>query len=179
MKKICAKCKKLLELSQFNKHKKSPDGLQYYCKGCIYEARKKWEANNPERKKEKWREWARKVYLKNPERLRERVRKYQKSHPEKMKEYQKRKGLKLRMGALEAYGKKCTCCGESTVEFLAIDHKNGGGGKHRKEINGNFYRWLRVNKYPVGFQTLCNNCNWAKYHYGECPHKRIRDGNGG
>lgn len=32
--KVCSKCKKNLELVEFYKVKKSPDGLQYYCKAC-------------------------------------------------------------------------------------------------------------------------------------------------
>jgi hypothetical protein len=55
--------------------------------------------------------------------------------------------------------------------FLAIDHVDNSGAKHKKEIGGAayFYRWLRNNGYPPGFQVLCFNCNWAKSH-GGCPH---------
>lgn len=66
---------------------------------------------------------------------------------------------------------RCACCGLETVEFLCIDHINGGGQKHRKEINtGNFYHWLIKSGFPAGFQTLCYNCNMAKGFYGQCPH---------
>ena len=109
----------------------------------------------------------------------ERARRYHALHPEVAHKAGIKKRLKLRMGALEAYGMKCTCCGESELKFLGIDHINGGGRKHRKELKGHFYQWLKVNKYPAGFQTHCHNCNLAKGFYGECPHKRIRDGNGG
>ncbi len=33
----------------------------------------------------------------------------------------------LRAKVLSHYGGKCSCCGESTPEFLAIDHTEGGG----------------------------------------------------
>lgn len=48
---------------------------------------------------------------------------------------QVRRGWKrrMRLEALQAYGGKCACCGESNVEFLAIDHINGNGNKHRAE----------------------------------------------
>jgi len=86
---------------------------------------------------------------------------------------------KRRIIVLEYYsGKlpKCACCGESTYEFLSIDHINGGGNKHRKEMGmkngkgGNIYHWLIKNNFPEGYQVLCHNCNMAKGFYGICPH---------
>jgi hypothetical protein len=80
----------------------------------------------------------------------------------------------LRKEVLDYYGgSKCACCGESTIEFLSIDHINGGGNKHRKEIGKGrrIYRWLKFNHYPTGFQVLCMNCNHAKGSYGICPHQ--------
>jgi hypothetical protein len=82
-----------------------------------------------------------------------------------------------RIRVVEAYGGKCTCCGETELVFLAIDHIGGGGNAHRRtltasgEIAGssNFYKWLEKNGLPKGFQVLCHNCNFAKSH-GGCPH---------
>lgn len=79
----------------------------------------------------------------------------------------------LRREAITAYGAKCSCCGESEMVFLAIDHLNGGGARQRKEISNHTYRWLKKLGYPSGFQVLCHNCNWAK-HIGSCPHKVLR-----
>src|SRR5436305_941261 len=50
----------------------------------------------------------------------------------------------------------CACpgCGEKRLEFLAVDHIDGGGGKHRKAVGGgghNFYSWLKRNDYPPGY----------------------------
>ena len=69
----------------------------------------------------------------------------------------------------------CRCCGEKTIEFLTLDHINGGGRKHRKEIgSNNYYRWLVKNK-PEIIQILCYNCNCSKGHFGHCPHeKKVR-----
>lgn len=99
---------------------------------------------------------------------------------EQLKEYRELQHLYMRLSKraiFEHYGgnpPKCACCGETTLEFLTIDHVNGGGNKHRKEIGGggNFYRWLVKNDFPEGFQVLCMNCNWAKGKYGECPHQK-------
>ncbi len=76
----------------------------------------------------------------------------------------------LRTAALAHYGAQCECCGTTHAQHLVIDHMNGGGNTHRR-VTGNgtgFYRWLRANGYPEGFQTLCHNCNFAKSAYGHC-----------
>jgi len=97
---------------------------------------------------------------------------------DKLVHYQQRYKIKLRKACLEFYGgspPRCGCCGERTYEFLSIDHIDGGGNKHRREIGGSgtaFYRWLVKNAFPKGFQVLCYNCNFAKGHNGTCPHER-------
>lgn len=70
---------------------------------------------------------------------------------------------------------QCNCCGEKQIKFLALDHINGGGNKHRKQIGikgkgGNIYLWIIRENFPNGFQVLCHNCNMAKAYYGQCPH---------
>src|SRR5260221_12458193 len=60
---------------------------------------------------------------------------------------------RIRVEVLDYYGNKCVCCGESQLEFLGIDHIEGNGNKHRKAIKGaSIYRWLKQNKYPIGFE---------------------------
>lgn len=88
---------------------------------------------------------------------------------------------RARWEALDYYSNgtfACACCGETTIEFLSIDHINGGGNKQRTELKmfgNNFTLWLRRKKFPVGFQVLCHNCNQAKGYYVECPHKSNLD----
>jgi hypothetical protein len=80
---------------------------------------------------------------------------------------------KLRKEVLDHYGGVCACCGESQLEFLALDHKNGGGTKHRTElgIRGQaMWSWVKREGFPELFQVLCHNCNQAKGYYGSCPH---------
>ena len=80
----------------------------------------------------------------------------------------------LKQDALNAYGGKCACCGIDNYEFMAIDHINGGGNKHRRDNKTGaglqFYRWLKKNKYPKAFRVLCHNCNVSYGLYGYCPH---------
>jgi len=90
----------------------------------------------------------------------------------------------IRLEVLIHYGGnplKCACCGETIMEFLSIDHIEGGGTKHRKEIRKNgieFYWWLRKMEYPDGYQVLCMNCNWGKrMNNGVCPHLKLKMNN--
>ena len=100
-----------------------------------------------------------------------------------LKKWEYLKRQRLRMAVLEHYGgipPKCACCGESNYEFLAIDHINGGGGKHHKLVvsgklgkkYGGVMQFLYYNNFPKGFRVLCHNCNCAKGFYGYCPHKK-------
>ena len=93
-------------------------------------------------------------------------------------EISRRYHFKLKIQAFNNYGgPSCRCCGETIIQFLTIDHIDGGGSRHRKSINAtagvDFYRWLRTNGYPKGYQVLCFNCNCAKGYFGACPHQEL------
>lgn len=81
---------------------------------------------------------------------------------------------RMRMEVLEHYGgvpPKCDCCGETTIQFLTLDHMNGDGNKLRKKYYSRYaYNYVRKNNYPKGFRVLCMNCNFSIGHYGFCPH---------
>lgn len=82
--------------------------------------------------------------------------------------------LKRKIILINGYGGKCSCCGESEHAFLSIDHVNGGGGKHRREIGSSstLYRNIIREGFPKTFQLLCHNCNHGRYiNGGICPHK--------
>lgn len=95
-------------------------------------------------------------------------------HNEKTKENYR----KVRQGVLEAYGSKCACCGESTPEFLGIDHIYNDGAYDRRVLKMSgytMYRFLKNNDYPKDrYQLLCHNCNQAKGYYKQCPHQKER-----
>lgn len=103
----------------------------------------------------------------------------------KVREACRLRDVRLRLEAkIEAFtrygGCSCACCGEKHIEFLEIDHIQNDGAEHRMRLGGKnfvglrFYKWLKRNAYPDGFQVLCGNCNSAKGRYGECPHERER-----
>lgn len=81
----------------------------------------------------------------------------------------------LKKKVITHYGGKCACCGEENISFLTIDHINGKGSSHRRQIGGGgtvIYRWLNKNHYPKEYQVLCFNCNCGRHiNGGICPHK--------
>jgi len=144
-----------------------------------------YRVSNPEKDKatrqkyrEEHREEARarthKWRMENPEKERESNRRRYWENRDEYNQRSKEQHRKYRGLVLEYYGSICACCGEAQKEFLSIDHINGGGYKHRKEVGAlggsGFYRWLINNNYPEGYRVLCHNCNLSLGHYGYCPH---------
>lgn len=93
-------------------------------------------------------------------------------------EITKRCNAKIKEEIFAAYGGwKCACCGESEKMFLSIDHVNNNGKDQLKagdysRSSTHFYRWLKKNGFPEGYQVLCLNCNLGKHlNGGICPHK--------
>jgi hypothetical protein len=81
---------------------------------------------------------------------------------------------------LRAYGgdpPRCACCGLREKALLTLDHVNGGGSKHRKQIRvrgTSFYKRLVNQGYPQDppLRVMCWNCNRAAWtNGGTCPHK--------
>ena len=99
---------------------------------------------------------------------------FRETHRESLKKYYKDWYKNVKLEVFGHYSNKCVCCGENIIEFLCIDHMEGNGNKHRRELNeSSIYSWLKRNNYPKGFQVLCYNCNMAKGFFGECPHKKF------
>lgn len=84
----------------------------------------------------------------------------------------KKYSIERKKTVIDAYGSVCACCGEACIEFLCIDHINGGGTKERKTgLKGSaFYVYLIKNNFPSGHRVLCHNCNFSIGIYGYCPH---------
>jgi hypothetical protein len=95
---------------------------------------------------------------------------------EKVRAISRRSRDRRRQQVLAAYGSVCQCCGEERKEFLAIDHINGNGGRHRRELalsGVRFYDWLWKEGFPHGYQVLCHNCNSSRGIHGYCPHETV------
>lgn len=80
----------------------------------------------------------------------------------------------IQIEAIQHYGGRCYCCGEKEHRFLALDHINGGGNKHRKEIKNKMRmsEWAKRNGWPKIFRIACHNCNIGQHRNGGiCPHQ--------
>ena len=134
-----------------------PAEAQRDCQPCIDDRHNKEAAMSPEAK----------------EARRQRQRAYWFTNPDTKRRGKQRAYMNARLKVLLHYGFSCTCCQESNVAFLCIDHINGGGAEHRRQLGGSggrINRWLVRNNFPPGFQVLCWNCNLAKSIHGQCPH---------
>ena len=106
---------------------------------------------------------------------REHWRKYISKDRDKERRRSRMSSQRQKQVVISAYGDKCACCGESDIRFLTIDHVNGGGNRHIKELkeklHTSFYTWLIREGFPEGFQVLCWNCNMGRAkNNGICPH---------
>lgn len=151
---ICTRCNLYLPIEQFGVDNKRYDKLCTWCKTCKNAA-------------------ADAHHKAHPEQMRERHRKYMRANAERINAQQRVRNRQRRVEVLAYYGGKCDCCGEWRFEFLSIDHINGGGTQHRKELGGGdrMMRWLIRNGYPTEYRVLCHNCNQAFGYYGTCPHQ--------
>lgn len=133
--KFCPKCKTKKTINGFSSNINNKDGRQTYCKVC----------SNIESKKYYW------------------------LHLEQCRLSTQRCNINLKIDIFKHYSgdtPHCASCGEKDILVLCLDHINGGGEKHRHSLNviGGiaFYRKLKKQGYPVGYQILCANCNLRK-----------------
>lgn len=114
-------------------------------------------------------------YLMNKEEISLKNKNWVSKNKEKLRKYHNLRNKDVRIEVLEHYScgdLKCGCCGERNVEFLTLEHVNGGGNKHRKQIHYPIFWWLKRNNYPKDYKVLCYNCNCSIGHYGYCPHQK-------
>ena len=129
------------------------------------------------------REYYRKYREANRKKVRQYSRDWRKKNPERDKELGRQERTRLKADVFNHYGKgkvACKKCGFSDYMALEIDHIKNNGADERRRLFGNrlyagttFYRWLRKNGYPTGYQILCANCNIIKRrkHQLKCQKK--------
>lgn len=80
---------------------------------------------------------------------------------------------------IREYGGKCSCCGETQVVFLTIDHINNDAkqtdripGEKRRTCK-NLWEKLAILNYPKDkYRLLCFNCNSGRaINNNICPHQ--------
>lgn len=145
--KKCFKCKKLKPITNYCKNQAKPDGLSTECKDC------------------------RRNYMK-------RYYKLNKKHLDQLnKQRSKVRHLEAKVKVVKHYTKglmSCMCngCDVHQLEFLTVNHINGGGQRDRKNFRGarTFYEYLVKAVFPEGLNILCYNCNCSNGFFGYCPH---------
>ena len=186
---ICSKCKG--KKLWWEMTKPNGNGIvkrKRMCQDCRnkadYAKQKKWEEAHPEEAKQRYREYdnrhneSRRNRWHNDINYREAnkkaVAKYQAKNRKLLAQKIKDRNRKLRHDVIKKYGSECECCGEKHIEFLVIDHIEGGGNKERKLLNVYaIYKKLLDNITRLeGYRVLCHNCNAAYAFYGTCPHQR-------
>ena len=159
-------------------NKKARD--QYNSDANYRKLRSQWRVEYyslPENKEKKNAQGA-EYYQKNKEEILAKGRqRYNENKPKEQLRSRKRRFV-LKIEVLAHYSEYdepiCACCGEHEIEFLSIDHINGGGLKERKKLGRSgwsFYLWLKSNKFPDGYRVLCHNCNQSYGQFGYCPHQ--------
>lgn len=147
------------------------------CKECHKEGDKKW------RKTPKGKEASHREYLKRKELKPDSLLYKNKTEEQKRNQSasQRKRNLNLKRRVFNHYSNgKCSCCGESEISFLQLDHINDDGNEHRRFLKSQgrqhggpgLYRDLEKQQFPEGFQVLCANCNQAKRSPEGCPHQR-------
>lgn len=153
--KKCTKCKVARSLSEFGLNKRSRDGLHWWCKSCVRAQNKRYYHANRDLEMARSKKWAKE----NPERYRELVN-----------ESHRRSAKKIKQEVVSAYGGSCSCCGESEINFLTLDHVNGRSSVDT--LRGEkMYRQAKREQFPDCYRVLCFNCNCSIGFYGYCPHE--------
>ena len=105
--------------------------------------------------------------------MKERSKKYYEKNKEKKSLYYKRTGRQAKIKALTYYGNDvlaCIKCGFNDIRALSIDHIYGRGAEERRRSSlrgATFYKKLIRENFPVGYQTLCLNCQFIKREENE------------
>lgn len=161
--KRCSRCGEEKPLGEFHKCERNKRlGLHAICKDCNIKHAMDYYYSKPKDISRHVSEFAKKDRKACPEKYSKRFKKYL-DH--------------LWESALEFFG-PCACCGESTREFLSIDHINGHGNDYRRSPrakSGNsllkeFNRLGWPEELKKEYRILCMNCNFSIGHFGFCPH---------
>jgi len=143
--KTCIKCGQAKPVGQFHRDKSKKGGYRNECRDCACARVRDYNAAHQAEQRKRNRAWA-------------------VAHPDRQRVHNRRWYERAREAVLDHYGRECACCG--ATELLTIDHMNGDGANHRRQLRSNdpskVWSWLRRNGFPAGFQTLCNPCNVSK-----------------
>lgn len=87
---------------------------------------------------------------------------YQRSWVLSNQDYAKEHHRSIRLEVLSHYSPtlSCSICKDSHYEFLALDHVDGTGATHRRNLGSNtVLNDVKRQGFPLGFRVVCHNCN--------------------
>ena len=189
----CTQCKILKPFSDFYRLHTLKDGHQSRCKKCDGLLKRKWRETHREqarnraqvyrrlfrqRHPEEYRAYRKRWIAKHPETVKAQRQRYYRRHRESLRENKRQDWLALRKECLKAYGNQCVCCGIPDTIFLTIDHIDGKGNEHRRNLKQQgfgktgIYKFLKSQGWPkTNYRILCWNCNHAVTYNRTCPHQ--------
>lgn len=141
-----------------------------------------------EQDKEAAKKAAKKWYWANQDRARKNRKAYYAAHRTELIGHVTKRRKKVRDAVRAFLGNKCACCGEAGRDFLTLDHIDGSGALHRRNMAHRaskndpayeeVYRAIKHEKPATNYQLLCFNCNMSK-HFGKgvCFHRRAVENN--
>lgn len=164
--KVCAKCKRELDLSCFGLDNKSKDKCFLYCKDCckiIYQ-------ENKDRLKDKRKEWGKAYrekhkyhvtyYQNNKESIKQKSKIYAKLNRDKIRDRQAQR----KKECVEILGGRCMLCG-NVVHPSAFDFHHINPNEKESSIKDLINcSWKRIKEELIKCKLVCANCH-RKYHY--------------
>lgn len=166
--KTCANCEEKLPVKAFNKNSRTSDGRQSYCRECQRSRQSEYYQKNKSELNRKRIEF-RNSSESQKEKDRAAQQRWIERNPEKYKEIWKRTNRRYKEKVLLKISDnlKCARCGCNRMEFLEINHKNGGGAQEYKHNSGNnkkFYAAiLKDERTTDDLEILCKPCNSIHY----------------
>ena len=135
----------------------------------------KWHIKHREERLAYCKKW----YIENKQHVKEYCRIKYESRKQELSKLHAIRRANLRLEMIKSYGSYCRCCGESTPEFLTLDHIFRDGARERKTICNaeKLYFKLKNLGWPKDrHRLLCMNCNHAMGRRNNpdslCPHER-------
>ncbi len=124
--KICTKCKKSQEESNFYKNRTNIDGLAVHCKECREAYKKKYRQENKEKISKYFKEYNKhkgyNTIKKTPQQIEKRkeyIKRYKSKNPEKIKAH---KTVECALKAGRLTKKPCVICGDKNTEAHHDDY---------------------------------------------------------
>lgn len=163
----CTRCGQDKELSSFECTNFARGWYRRECKDCVRDRVRR----GAEESRKKIQEYRRQYHALHRDDIIAKVNEWVRNNPDRRRRNALAYYYRLQHAAILAYGGyRCSWCGIDEPLVLCLDHVENNGRTHRQQIGSigghRFYKWLKDNAYPPGFQVLCMNCNHAKYRNG-------------